>query len=224
MYSMEQNERIKFKGLRKVIAKRMRSANKEKPQVTLFADVQVDALMKCKDSLKVSLNPILVKLVSEALQNYPRMNGHVFEDEMVLYPICNIGIAVAQEQGLIVPVLKNVQAKNINQISEEFTDLVERARERKLKSEELADGTFTITNLGSKGIRQFTPIVNPPQIGILGIGCIREEPILCWGEWKTRRMMTLSVSFDHAALDGDQAAEFLQILSRKIEGFNTVST
>jgi pyruvate dehydrogenase E2 component (dihydrolipoamide acetyltransferase) len=222
MNSMEQNERIKFKGLRKTIAKRMRSANQEKPQVTLFADVDVDSLMKCKDSLNVNLNPLFVKLVSEALQNYPRMNGHVFEEEMVLFPMCNIGIAVAHEQGLMVPVIKNVQEKDIQQIAEEFKDLVKRARQRKLKPEELMEATFTITNLGSRGIRQFTPMVNPPEIGILGIGCVREEPIFFAREWKIRRLMTLSVSFDHAAIDGDQAAEFLQVLSRKIENYDSV--
>lgn len=223
--------RIPFQGIRKIIAKRMKASNLEKPQVTLFADVVMDHFLKVRQQLNerfaqqmeasLSLNPMFVKVVAQCLKIYPRMNGHVMGEEIVLYRMCNVGIAVASDQGLLVPVIKDADRKDVLQLSKEFADLTDRAKTGKLQTTEMMDATFTITNLGARGVRQFTPIVNPPELAILGLGSIRQEPVYREEAWQPASMMTLSVSFDHAAIDGAEAAEFLQIIVNKLENVST---
>jgi pyruvate dehydrogenase E2 component (dihydrolipoamide acetyltransferase) len=218
---------IPFKGLRGIIARRMTESVNQKPHVTLMTSAQVDRLedaLRCRAGAgeqemgaRLSMTGLLVKLTYSALAAYPRINGRVEGDEIRLYPFVNMGIAVALEDGLIVPVIKNVASKSLTVVATELADLALRARAGKLKPPELMDGTFTISNLGTYGVDHFTPIINPPEIAILGVGRVQTESRWQDGRPVPVRVMQLSLSFDHAAIDGAQAATFLQHVVQRLE-------
>ena len=212
-------EIIPLTGLRGRIARRMVESVTTKPAVTLHATASADQLWASLTRLRerdgsVTLNDIILSTVAYALRTYPRMNGRIDATGVHLSPVINIGFACSVPDGLVVPVIKNADTKSVWQLAEERRDLTARARAGKLKPWELMDGTFSVTNLGSLGVDYFTPIINPPEIGILGLGAVRET--VTWddrdGTAKPVRVIGLSLSFDHAAIDGREAAEFLQRL------------
>lgn len=215
-------QRIPIKDMRKIIGQRMRRSVQEKPQVTLHTEFVADKLLAFKESvaetlrvntgMKPSLTHLLIKLTAIALTRKPELNGHVLESEIVLYRDVNIGCAVALDHGLIVPVVHKANRKSLSEISAEMRELEAAAREGTLKPNQIMDATFTITNLGPFGITHFSPIVNPPEIAILGVNTIRTLPVLNEGRLQQQLVMTLSLSFDHAAVDGALAAMFLQEL------------
>ena len=205
-------------GLRKTIAERMQSSAQEAPHISF--DVQSDmtrsirfrqfANERAPQGLKVSMTALLVKIVAAALHRHPGMNAYMQPDGILLLPNVNVGVAVAIEDGLIVPVVHDADQKSLYQVAHEVNDLSERARTGKLMPDDVANGTFTISNLGMFGIDRFTAIINPPQVGILAVG--RTEQRFVPGEDGSpiaRPMMTLTLSADHRALDGAQAARFL---------------
>jgi pyruvate dehydrogenase E2 component (dihydrolipoamide acetyltransferase) len=153
---------------------------------------------------------LLIQAVARALVRHPRMNARLAEDAIVIMPQVNVGMAVALEDGLIVPVLTEADRKSLRVIAAATRELGERARTGKLRLEEVSGGTFTITNLGTYGVDAFTPIINPGETGILGIGRIMEKPVIHRGEIARRSMMMLSLTFDHRLIDGAPAAQFLQ--------------
>lgn len=208
---------IKLSGIKLFMAQKMVKSISEKPHVTLFREVNVKSLLelrekitkKKKEKSSISINVLMLKICAASLENYPIFNAHIKNGEIFEFVDVNLGIAVASKEGLFVPVIKKVTTKTLKQLNNEFKNLVTKAKENNLEEEDLQEGTFTITNLGKYNIEAFTPIINPPEIAILGIGKIIEKPIVENSEIKIAPMMTLSLSFDHRAVDGAMAAEFL---------------
>jgi pyruvate dehydrogenase E2 component (dihydrolipoamide acetyltransferase) len=159
----------------------------------------------------------LVKLTSCALGSHPLLNARWDGEQIVLVEERNIGIAVHTEDGLLVPVLRQVETLTLRQVAVQLRDLIDRGRRRQLSAEEMQGGTFTVTNLGAFGIDAFTPVINYPQCAILGVGRIQSRPVAIDRQVAVREQVTLSLTFDHRLVDGVPAAQFLQTLSRMIE-------
>ena len=219
-------KRIPLSDVRQVIAERMSASWQNAPMVTLNADVDCSSFKNMRESLRtlfkekglnLSYNYILMKMCALALKEHPMLNSYLDGNEVVLLDEINIGLAVAIEDALIVPVIKDVGDKDMFQIASEGDALVEKARKGELSVDDVTGGTFTITNLGMFGIRDFTPIINPPQCAILGVGEMKDKPCVCGEEIVIKPVMTLSLTFDHRIVDGAQAALFLRQLKEMIE-------
>jgi pyruvate dehydrogenase E2 component (dihydrolipoamide acetyltransferase) len=170
-----------------------------------------------RSTVKVTYTDLLVKLVAKALGQHPYVNGQWADDRVVFNEQVHIGLAVAVEDGLIVPVIHNADALGITAIAQRRQELVERAQNKKLQPADLQNGTFTISNLGMFGIDEFSAIVNPPQAAILAVGNIVERVVPVAGEAQIRPMMVLSLSCDHRAVDGARGAQFLATLAHLID-------
>jgi pyruvate dehydrogenase E2 component (dihydrolipoamide acetyltransferase) len=189
----------------------------EKPHVTLFREVNVKSLLEFREKISkkrngknfISINVLMLKICAASLKKYPIFNAHVKNGEILEFVDVNLGVAVASKEGLLVPVIKKITTKTLKQLNNEFKNLVTKAKENNLEEEDLRDGTFTLTNLGSYKIEAFTPIINPPEVAILGIGKITDKPIVENNKIKIVPIMVLSLSFDHQVIDGATAAEFL---------------
>ncbi|MFZ5633327.1 MAG: 2-oxo acid dehydrogenase subunit E2 [Bacillota bacterium] len=213
-------------GMRAVIAGRMSGSRKQAAHVTVMEEVDVTALRDVRDQLnardsagkvKFSYTDLLVKFVAEALTEFPMVNSRSSENEIILPGSVNIGVAVALENGLVVPNIKNAQRLSLQQISDKVKNLAARARNHELDPEDVENGTFTVSNLGMFGAEGFTPIINRPETAILGVGAIRAKPALTGGKLEKRDFMTLSLSFDHRIIDGSLATEFLSRLKEMLE-------
>ena len=211
---------------RQVIAKRMLHASQNTAAVTLTSQADATNLVSMRSQFKAAsttagtiptLNDILVKLTATALSEHPDINSVWQGDTLQPSPDAHIGIAVDAPSGLVVPVLRDAGQVGLRQVAKQSASLIQRARERKLSTNEMQGGTFTITNLGAFGIDAFTPIINEPQVAILGIGRIAKLPTVLGNEIVPRDQMTLSLTFDHRALDGAAAAKFLQSLVQRFE-------
>lgn len=222
----EYRELIPYSGMRKAIGDNMAGSWSTYPMVTHHVSVDVTELLalrktineNCEVDEKVSITDMLIKVVAHGLEKAPYMNVTFDGTNIKLLQNINIGLAVAVEKGLVVPVIRQAQGKTLLQIGKEVKDLGARARENKLAMDEMRGGTITITNLGAYGsVDWFTPIINPPESAIIGIGRIKEQPVVHEGEIKIRSMMGLSLTFDHRIIDGAPAAEFLGILIKLIE-------
>ena len=216
-----QEYRNKMSTMRKVIAKRMLESVQTSPSVSFNIKVDTSAMKQLRDdlmsSVKVSYTDILVKIVSMVLLEYPILNSTVDGNEIITRNFVNMGVAVSLPAGLLVPVVKLSNVKGLKQISKEIKDLGERARTNALSTDELTGGTFTISNLGMFGIESFTPIINQPEVAILGVNAIIQEPVVLNGEVVIKPMMNLSLTADHRVVDGAVAAEFLAKLKEYIE-------
>jgi pyruvate dehydrogenase E2 component (dihydrolipoamide acetyltransferase) len=166
---------------------------------------------------KVSFNDIIIKAVATALVQHPACNAWWMDDRIRIWHEANIGMAVAVEDGLITPVIRNAESKSLRQISAESRDMAGRARERKLKPEEYTGSTFSISNLGMFDIEHFTAIINPPEAGILAVGKVREEPAVVDGQVVVRQKMRMTMSCDHRAIDGATGSAFLKTLKTLLE-------
>lgn len=221
--SVEADQEIPFTGLRKVISKRMAQSFQEVPQVTTTIKVDMKEIKELREEIKqiseehISYTDILILVASRMLKKYPKINSHISQDSMIVKSNINIGIAVDVPGGLVVPVIKNVGRKNLEEIAKERKVLVDKAREGKLNNDDLSGGTFTITNLGGFETEIFTPIVNQPEAAILGVGQISDEVVPVNGEAVIRPMLWLSMAYDHRAVDGAPAAEFLQKIKSALE-------
>jgi pyruvate dehydrogenase E2 component (dihydrolipoamide acetyltransferase) len=190
-------------------------------QLTLTIEADVTAATDLRAHMgresEFTYTDLMIHAVARALRRHPRLNSTIEEGVIRLRDEVNIGMAVALDEGLIVPVIRNADRKTLREIATETRDLGKRAREGKLRLEDVEGGTFTITNLGTYGIDGFTPIINHGEAAILGLGRIIERPAIYRGEIARRSMMTLSLTFDHRIVDGAPAATFLQTV---IETFN----
>ncbi|MED1204200.1 dihydrolipoamide acetyltransferase family protein [Heyndrickxia acidicola] len=214
------------KGMRKVIAERMTKSWQEIPHVTVTREIDVTALVAAKDVLnkeamntntKITLTHLLIKIVARTLPKHPALNAWFQGKDILYHNDVHIGVAVSVPGGLIVPVIRNVHQKDLLDIADTLRDVTIRAKEQKLRLEETQGATFTISNLGMEGIDHFTPIINPPEIGILGVGRIQEKPVFEGEKVVRRSFMELSLSFDHRALDGADAAHFLRSIDYYIQ-------
>ena len=215
---------VPIRGIRQTIATRMLQSVQTMAQVTLTTEVDVTDAMTLRAGLarqwpESGLSPLhlVIKATARALQEHPRMNAVQKEHEVELVPEIHIGVAVSLAEGLLVPTIHRADAKHLAEIARESRDLATRAREGQASYEEVTGGTFTITNLGAYGIDAFTPIINPPQVGILGMGRVVEKPVVYQGEITKRSMMFLSLTFDHRVIDGAPAAAFLYTIKGHLE-------
>ncbi|MCD6445460.1 2-oxo acid dehydrogenase subunit E2 [Candidatus Bathyarchaeota archaeon] len=210
-------EKIVLSGLKKTSAERVSKSFRTAPHSTVVMDVDFSKAMEIHEKLKASYTSIIVKTVAEALKENPIVNSTLDGNVIKIFEDVNIGVAVATEKGLIVPVIRNADKKSIMEIDEIIRELTEKAREGNLKKEDLTGGTFTVTNLGMYNVDFFMPIINPPEAAILGVGKIREKPVVINGKIEVKPIITLSLAFDHRIIDGAPAARFLQKIKEKIE-------
>ncbi|ETI69015.1 dihydrolipoamide acetyltransferase family protein [Neobacillus vireti] len=216
-------KKLRLAGIRKVIAKRMTDSKRNAPHVTLTVKTEATHLVNYrnvymeKHKIKISFTDLFVKIVAESLRKHPIINVSLEEEMLTYHNDINIGIAVAREEGLIVPVIHNADQKSLEQISFDVKDKVNRARTRKLKRTDTENSRFTISNLGMYEVDAFTPVINQPESAILGIGRIIEDIIVENSQIRIGKTMVLSLSFDHRVMDGAPAAEFLGELKHFIE-------
>jgi len=220
-------ERVPMSRLRAKIADRMVEAQSTAAMLTSFNEVDLQAVMdirsKYKDEfqkkhgIKLGLMSFFVKAATEALKQFPIINASVEDNDIVYHRQQNIGIAVATERGLVVPVLKNTDAMGLADIDKGIRDFAEKGNSGKLAMEDLQGGTFTITNGGSFGSLMSTPILNMPQSAILGMHTIKERPVVVEGEIVVRPMMYLALTYDHRIIDGKDAVLFLVTLKDMLE-------
>jgi len=224
---LEHAKLIPISTMRKAIAEQMSYSAKTAPQVTVTTEVDVSEVVRLREKLlpdleaaigvRLSYTDILVKVVAMALRQQPIFNSTLDGDLIRLIDEINVGVAVEVEEGLIVPVVRDADRKTLSEIAKSTKQLIDGAREGKLSSSQLTGSTFTITNLGSYGVEVFTPLINPPETAILGVGRILEKPVVSNGEVKIRPMMYLSLSFDHRVIDGALAARFLQTIRQTLQ-------
>jgi pyruvate dehydrogenase E2 component (dihydrolipoamide acetyltransferase) len=212
-------EVVPLTSLRKTIARRLTEAW-EAPAFQISMSADMTRAQELHDRLReqgVSVTDILTKLAAVALLRHREVNAHFADDELRIFPNAHIGLAVATERGLIVPVQREVERKSLVQIAAERKDVVQRTREGKLTQEDLEGGTFTISNLGMYGVEIFTAVLNPPQAAILAVGAIEEKPVVENGDVVARPLMAMTLTCDHRAVDGAKAAEFLRELKTLLE-------
>jgi pyruvate dehydrogenase E2 component (dihydrolipoamide acetyltransferase) len=220
---------VPMSGVRAVIARRMHAGANETAPVTLTIEVDATAFVDLREQLKarfakqlgfnVGYNDLLVKLLAHALAEYRYMNARLDDEGAVIQQLdeVHVALAVDTERGLLVPVIRDADQKGLIQIATELRAVVDRAREGKALPDELSGSTFTITNLGMFEIDAFTPIINLPEAAILGVGRIKDRPAVWEGELAVRKIMWLSLTFDHRLVDGAPAARFLQYVKNLIE-------
>jgi pyruvate dehydrogenase E2 component (dihydrolipoamide acetyltransferase) len=224
--SME-DKSIKISGMRKVIGERMLRSTQEAPHVTLHSEadmsraVQLRAellpLIEKKTGLRLSYTEIILKAVAIALRDHPMVQATLENGVIKLHNQIHIGLAVSHPNGLLVPVIQEVDQLGLAKLTEKTKEVARDAREGKLSPDLLYGGTFTVSNLGMYAVDQFTPIINLPETAILGVGRIKEKPVGVKGEIVLRPMMALSLSFDHRTIDGAPAAAFLTQLIDTLE-------
>lgn len=220
-------QRVPVTQTRRIIARRMVESGLTAAPLTLNTEADATELVGLRERLKATLgqrgkvvptyNDLVVKLTGSALRDHPLLNARWNETEIVLLEEINIGVAVDAESGLIVPVIRNVDTKSVQQIAEEARGLAERARLRQLEAHEIQGGTFTVSNLGMYNIDTFAPIINLPECAILGVGRIIKKPAVFNGQVVPRDMVALSVTFDHRIVDGGPAARFLNTVREYVE-------
>lgn len=210
-------EIIPLTGIRKTTAERVSLSARTAPHSTVTMEVDMSNAVKLREKTQVSYTDILVKAVAQALEEQRGLNSTLEREQIKIYENINIGVAVATEKGLVVPVIRNANKKSLTQVASTLKELVEKAREGKLTREDVTGGTFTITNLGMYGVEMFIPIINPPEAAILGVGKVAEKPVIINKEIKIKPIMYLSLSFDHRIVDGAPAARFLQRVKQILE-------
>ncbi len=220
-------ERVKMSRRRRTIARRMLEATQTTAMLTTFNEIDMGAVMdlrkRRKDTFKekygvnLGLNSFFVKASIGALKAFPQVNAEIEGDDMVIKHYYDIGVAIGATEGLVVPVLRNADSMSFADIEKKIKDYAVRAEENALTLDEIMGGTFTITNGGVFGSLMSTPILNPPQVGILGLHKIEERPMAIGGEVKIRPMMYVALSYDHRIVDGREAVQFLVKIKELIE-------
>ena len=225
---LDGDERVPLSQMRRTIARRMVESVTTTPHFYLTTTVDATDLVAFRtqllaqaeaagEPLKVSLNDLILRAVAVALRRMPAVNVSFAEQDLIRHAHVNVGIAVATDRGLIVPVIRDADQKSIRQIAGEARDLADRARDGKLQPADYRGGTFTVSNLGMFGIDFFTAVINPPEAGILAIGAVVREPAEFQGQVALRERLHLTLSVDHRALDGALGARFLQLLKKLLE-------
>ena len=220
-------DRVPYRGVRRSIGEQMERSAYTAPHVTHHDEVDVTALVETRSQLRehaaergsnLTYVPFVVKAVVAALAEYPFLNAELDEDteEILLKGYYNIGIATATDAGLMVPVVERAGEKTLLELADDIEELVGKARDRSIAREEMQGGTFTITNFGAIGGEYATPIINFPEVAILGLGAIKEKPRVVDGEVVPRKVLTLSLSIDHRVVDGAVAAQFVNAIKERL--------
>jgi len=220
-------ERKKLSTLRRKISQRLVSVKNETAMLTTFNEVDMAAILelrkkygevfKERHGISLGFMSFFTRAVTEALAQYPAVNSSIDGEDQIFYHYADIGIAVSTPKGLMVPIIRNAETKSFAEIENEIKNLAAKARDGKLSIEEMTGGTFTITNGGVFGSLMSTPIINPPQSGILGMHKIQERPVAIQGKIEIRPMMYLAFSYDHRVIDGRESVGFLVKVKEMIE-------
>jgi pyruvate dehydrogenase E2 component (dihydrolipoamide acetyltransferase) len=221
-------DRIPLRGVRRSIAKAMVKSKYTAPHVTAMDEADVTALWKIREKekkmaekkgIKLTILPFIIKAVIAGLVEHPYLNASLDDEneEIILKKYFNIGVATDTPEGLMVPVVKNAKDKSILQLAEELTKLAEKARDRTIDLADLKGGTFTISNYGALGGIYATPIINYPEVAILGVGKIKDTPVVRNGKIVVRKILSLALSFDHRVVDGGEGARFLNTVIAHLE-------
>jgi len=221
-------ELVPLSAMRKVIARRLTESKQQVPHFYLTVDCEIDALLKMRADLnakspekagayKLSVNDFVIRAAALALKRVPAANASYSEEGLVMYKAADISVAVAIPNGLITPIVRNADQKGLAAISAEMKDLAGRAKDGKLKPEEFQGGTFSISNLGMFGIKEFAAVINPPQGCILAVGAGEQRPVVKQGALAIATMMSCTLSVDHRVVDGAIGAEYLQAFKKLIE-------
>lgn len=225
-------EDVKMNNVRKVTAKMMHASLSEMAQLTESTSFDATALMALRNAIKaapesmempkITINDIILYAVSRVLMHHPDMNANCLGDSIRYFKHANLGIAVDTPRGLLVPTLKHADEMSLKQIATESKKLINAAREGKLTPDQMKDASFTISNIGIYGIESFTPVVNPPQVGILGVCCTTDRVRMTDGQITVYPAMGLSLTYDHRAIDGTPASKFLKELVTALENLNVL--
>jgi len=217
-------EDVKLSNMRKTIAKRLTESKQTVPHFYLSVDIELDNLLAARkqlnamsDEYKISVNDFVIKACAAGLMKVPAANVQYMGDTMRQFKRADISVAVAIEGGLITPVIRGADQKGLRQISTETKDLAKRAHTGKLAPEEYAGGTFSISNMGMMGVKQFDAVINPPQAAILAVGAGEPRPVVKNGELTVATVMTVTLSCDHRAIDGSVGAEYLAAVKLFLE-------
>jgi pyruvate dehydrogenase E2 component (dihydrolipoamide acetyltransferase) len=215
--------------MRKIIARRLTESKQQVPHFYLTVDCEIDTLLKARADInakspekgegayKLSVNDFVIKAAAVALKRVPAANASWSDEGTLLYDTVDISVAVAIPNGLITPIIRNAERKGLIEISAEMKDLATRARENKLRPEEFQGGTFSISNLGMYGVKQFEAVINPPQGCILAVGAGEQRPVVKNGQLAVATVMSCTLSVDHRVVDGAVGAEYLQAFKNIIE-------
>ena len=217
-------EVVELSSLRRTVARRMTEAWQAPAfQISMSADMTRALAVRARlvelraDGAKPTISDLLTKVAAAALMRHREVNAHFAGDSVRLMPSADIGIAVATERGLLVPVIRSCERRTIPEIASARADLVERARTGKLQQGDLEGGTFTISNLGMYGVEQFVAVLNPPQAAILAVGAVQDTPVAVDGVVQIRPVMTMTLTCDHRSVDGATAADFLRTVKTFLE-------
>jgi pyruvate dehydrogenase E2 component (dihydrolipoamide acetyltransferase) len=222
----EASRDVPLSQMRKTIAKRLVESIGPVPHFFLTIDVDMTRAVEARrtvnemlkdEGVKISLNDIVLRSTAAALRRHPECNAHWGGDHVRQFRDVHLGVAVAIEDGLITPVIRDADRKGLPQIAQEVRELAGRAREKRLKPEEYTGATFSVSNLGMFGIEEFTAVINPPEAGILAVGAVEERPVVMDGEIRIRSRMKVTMSSDHRVIDGAQGSRFLQTLKAILE-------
>lgn len=218
------SEKISLSTMRSVIASRMAQIKSTVPHFYLTLEVDMDRAVEfrkgvneAQKEVKISYNDMILKAVSIALQHHPNVNGSFAGDHILLHKRIDVGFAVALDEGLITPVIRNANSKSVGQIAKEVRELAAKAKERKLLPEEYTGGTFTVSNLGMYDIEEFLAVINSPEAAILAVGAVQQVPVVKDGEIKIGNRMKLTLSCDHRIVDGAVGALFLREVKKLLE-------
>ncbi|MFZ2223057.1 MAG: dihydrolipoamide acetyltransferase family protein [Candidatus Deferrimicrobium sp.] len=211
--------------MRKTIARRMTESKATAPHFYVTVEINMDDAMKMREQLnglapeaeRISVNDLIVAAAARTLARFPALNASYREDNLEMHSQVNIGIVVALEDGLIPPVLRDADKKNLKRIAAESRELTERARANKLRSDDLGGGTFTVSNLGMFDVDEFIAIINPPEAAILAVGAVTRRPVAAAGEIRIALLMKTTLSVDHRVADGAQAGRFMQEFKKLLE-------
>jgi len=221
--SVTPGQELPLSSMRKTIARRLTESKVQAPHFYVTVEIDMDAAAAVREQIqraeetKVSFNDLIVKASAKALRKFPAVNASWGGESIAVHGDVHVGVAVAINDGLIVPVVRNADRKSILEISREVKDLATRARDRKLKPEEFSGGTFSISNLGMFDVTEFTAIINPPESAILAVGAVKKVPVVKGDELAVGQRMRVTLSSDHRVIDGALAAQFLAELRRLLE-------
>jgi pyruvate dehydrogenase E2 component (dihydrolipoamide acetyltransferase) len=211
--------------MRKTIARRMALSKTTAPHFYITTEIDMEPAIALRQSLndlaaaeaKISFNDMILKAVANALRQYPRMNVSYADDKIRLHQRVHISMAVALDDGLITPIIRDCDRKSLGEVAREAKALSERARARRLKPEDYTGGTFSVSNLGMYDVEDFGAIINPPEAAILAVSTVKQQPVVVGGQLSIGHRMKATLSGDHRAIDGATAAQFLQIVKRLLE-------
>lgn len=224
---VQKAEKMPMTGMRKVISQRMQESLQHSAQLTHHMKADITELLSLKKKTasyvekqlngKFTLTDFISRAVVLSLQEHKQMNSALIDDEIHIYNHIHLGIAVDVENGLVVPVIHEAESKSLSNLSHSIKELTKLAKLKHLSADQMKGSTFTISNLGNYGIEYFTPILNPPETGILGVGAAQETPVFIGEEVQKRILIPLSLTFNHQVVDGAPAAEFLRTVKRYLE-------